>query len=585
MAFQIPITIKKALAAIRGRDYVLPAIQREMVWRPHQIERLFDSLMRGYPIGSFLFWEVLPENIDQYQFYDFITDYDVRNPHNTPVGRSPERKKITAVLDGQQRLTALNIGLCGSYIAKLPRQRWTNPNAFPEKRLHLNLMGSPEESDEGMAYEFRFLTKEEAEKGNSRAGAYWYRVNDILGIKDRNDDLLDFVQEHGLAKEPQKTLARLHETVHSKEVIAFYEEESQDLHKVLNIFVRTNSGGTVLSYSDMLLSVATAKWKGNARAEIHGFVDEINRIGNGFSFTKDFVLKACLMLSDLDIKFQVTNFTAKNMYLIESQWDRIKQSVRMAVGVAAETGYDSTTLSAANSLLPIAYYLHRRERSGSWLTSSSWQGDRDRVQDWLTRALLKRGVWGSGLDNLLGGLRRVIRERADEFPILGLEDYMAPKGKSLSFDQAELEDLVDVRYGDARAYGVLRLLYHRFVDVKNRQFHIDHIFPQAKLRRSPLARAGIAESVITECTDRVNGLANLQLLHGPENQAKKDKLPTEWLRKNLTDEKRGRHEREHDLDGLPESIGEFPQFYERRREKMLERLRSLLSSRTSEVSE
>ena len=46
---------------IHNNRYLLPAIQREFVWRPHQIERLFDSLMRGYPIGSFLFWRVDPE--------------------------------------------------------------------------------------------------------------------------------------------------------------------------------------------------------------------------------------------------------------------------------------------------------------------------------------------------------------------------------------------------------------------------------------------------------------------------------------------------------------------------------------------
>ena len=70
MAFQTPITMSKALESIGCRKYVLPAIQREFVWRPNQIERLFDSLMRGYPIGSFLFWIVKRESIEQYKFYD-----------------------------------------------------------------------------------------------------------------------------------------------------------------------------------------------------------------------------------------------------------------------------------------------------------------------------------------------------------------------------------------------------------------------------------------------------------------------------------------------------------------------------------
>jgi uncharacterized protein with ParB-like and HNH nuclease domain len=62
MAFQTPVTIKEALESIHRHDYALPAIQREFVWSREQIAMLFDSLMRGYPIGSFLFLNVIPEN-------------------------------------------------------------------------------------------------------------------------------------------------------------------------------------------------------------------------------------------------------------------------------------------------------------------------------------------------------------------------------------------------------------------------------------------------------------------------------------------------------------------------------------------
>lgn len=47
MAFQTPITIRKAIESIRRKEHVLPAIQREFVWDTDQICRLFDSLMRG----------------------------------------------------------------------------------------------------------------------------------------------------------------------------------------------------------------------------------------------------------------------------------------------------------------------------------------------------------------------------------------------------------------------------------------------------------------------------------------------------------------------------------------------------------
>ena len=71
MPFQAPITISKALARIQQHEYVLPAIQREFVWQTDQIVRLFDSLMLGYPIGSFLFWKVGQEQSLDYVFYRF----------------------------------------------------------------------------------------------------------------------------------------------------------------------------------------------------------------------------------------------------------------------------------------------------------------------------------------------------------------------------------------------------------------------------------------------------------------------------------------------------------------------------------
>ena len=54
--YQTGQTIKETLDQIQCKKLVLPAIQREFVWRPEQIYRLFDSLMQGYPFGTFLYW-------------------------------------------------------------------------------------------------------------------------------------------------------------------------------------------------------------------------------------------------------------------------------------------------------------------------------------------------------------------------------------------------------------------------------------------------------------------------------------------------------------------------------------------------
>ena len=73
MSFQAPITISEALSSIRERRLLLPAIQREFVWEAWQVEWLFDSLLQGYPIGSFLFWEVRDnQSKNDFQYYEFL---------------------------------------------------------------------------------------------------------------------------------------------------------------------------------------------------------------------------------------------------------------------------------------------------------------------------------------------------------------------------------------------------------------------------------------------------------------------------------------------------------------------------------
>ena len=75
-------------------SYFLPDIQRDYVWlnnpREKKIEQLFDSILRGYPIGTFLFWKLKKNDIEtdknkdsknklNFQLYKFIENYDVRH--------------------------------------------------------------------------------------------------------------------------------------------------------------------------------------------------------------------------------------------------------------------------------------------------------------------------------------------------------------------------------------------------------------------------------------------------------------------------------------------------------------------------
>lgn len=577
MAYQAPVTIEDTLRQIERHKIVLPAIQREFVWKPEQIYSLFDSLMQGYPFGTFLFWEVEQEYNNRYQFYDFVLHYHERDrPHCPKIGELPNRD-VVAVLDGQQRLTALNIGIRGSLARKLPYKRWSNDDAFPTRKLYLDLLWTPTDDDDvGLRYRFEFLTLEQSRE---REGC-WFPVAEILTFANAGPAMTRWLQDRDLAGQhfdvPHEVLYLLFRVVRELPLVSFYEEKSQELEKVLQIFIRTNSGGTVLSYSDLLLSVAVAQWTSDAREEIHQLVDDINKIGAGFTFSKDWVLKAGLMLSDIgSVGFKVDNFNRQNMARLESRWLAIKEALILTVKLVSSFGFNGSTLRADSALLPIAYYLFVKQANGSYLTDRTSANDREAIRQWLIASLLKKsGIWGSGLDTLLTALREVIRQDHDSFPTHNVLKAMRARGKSLAFDDDEIDDLTEIRFGDKRTFSLLSLMF-RHLDLRQ-HFHVDHVFPKSRFTPAKLRKAGFGEDDAHTLRDLGDRLPNLQLLEGHENLQKRAMLPAKWLLTFNSDEARIHYVTTHLLGEVPEILDGFVGFYEARREQLKDRITALL---------
>jgi len=538
--------------------------------------------MQGYPFGTFLFWKVEAQTTSKFKFYDFVLNYHERDAAHCPELGRLLHQTVTAVLDGQQRLTALNIGLRGSMALKQPNKWWTNPDAFPVRQLRLDLIAPRVPDEDGVIYRFKFL--DEAQVSRAETSAHWFPVHEILSMAD-GPSMLSSLRRRGLDGDQLEnaygTLDRLHRVIHSHNLINYYEEETQDVERVLNIFIRLNSGGTVLSYSDLLLSIAVAQWKEiDARAEIHKLVDELNRIGSGFNLSQDFVLKAGLMLADIaSVGFKVENFTAANMAVLEANWPAIRTALVRTVELAASFGLNGQSLRADSALLPIAYYLYRREAQANYVFSSKTVGDREAIRGWLVRSLLKSsGIWGSGLDTLLTGLRDIIRsEGATSFPASQLQFVMTQRGKSLTFEDAEIEDLLHIEYGDRRTFALLSLLFP-FVDFRN-QFHIDHVFPISRFKKPALAKLGFDAAQIEMLKQRANQLPNLQLLEGIVNNEKRAEMPAEWLAKHKPSAAASASYREqHALGDIPDSLLDFDSFFGIRRDRLREALKALLGA-------
>jgi uncharacterized protein with ParB-like and HNH nuclease domain len=574
-AFQTPLTIKEAIESIHRKKFLLPAIQRELVWEPEQIIKLFDSLMRDYPIGSFLFWNINKDRIKDFQFYEFIRNYHERDSRHNPKANVTGEESITAVLDGQQRLTALYIGLKGTYAYKIPWKRWNSHDAFPIRKLYLNLLSKSDEFD--LLYDFRFLTPLESSMRDEKT--YWFEVGKILEFTSLRD-INKYLRDNGLIESEfaEECLFKLYDTINEKRVINYYLETSQELTKVLNIFIRVNSGGTILSYSDLLLSIATAQWKTkDAREEIIGFVEEVNKIGDGFKFDKDFVLKSCLVLSDIvDIAFKVDNFNIDNMNKIEENWEIIKKSIKLSVELISSFGYNLETLTSTTAVIPIAYYIKKLGNPDSFVQSSTYRQDRERICKWLRYSLIKRSFSGQP-DNVLRPIRKIIKENQNGFPLNEIIDNFKGTTKSLTFTEDELESLLYYKYGEPHTFSVLSLLYPT-LDFRNR-FHQDHIFPKSFFKKSELRKKGIPEDKIEFYLESYNYLGNLQLLEGLPNEEKSNMDFKIWLEKTYPcEDERREYMKKHLIpQDIDLTLGNFEQFLKERNKLILKKLKETLS--------
>jgi uncharacterized protein with ParB-like and HNH nuclease domain len=520
-------TIGEIITESLNRNTFLPAIQREFVWSTSQIERLFDSLLGDYPISSFLFWKIREETKNQWTTYEFIRDFDTDNKHNKEANLAGVNQDIYLVLDGQQRLSSLYIGLKGSY--RYFYYRWN------KTKLYLNLLKEPTNNDnpEELTYQFKFRENENSNP-ESKNPEFWFLVGDILNFEDAEDakkaikmqiqDLPDNLKENA-----NTLLGRLHSRIHITRNINYYEEKSQDYDKVVEVFIRANTGGTRLEYSDILLSTATAKWKElNAREEIHNFTDEINSIGSGYSFGKDIVLKGCLYLTDdLPIQYKLRNFNKQNLEKIEENWDNIKIGISEAVKLVNKFGFSDKNLVSKIAILPIALYLNKI-KNPKFLASTDIKDVENQlsIQKWFIISLLKN-VFGSASDNKLKTLKDTLNleTNLNGFPVYSMN---IAAGVESSFSDSEIENLLMTNYSTRYSFLILSLLYPDR-DWKDKVYHEDHIFPKSEFSESKLTNRGYEISKVRDYQKYFNSIYNMQLITDTENLEKSASPFNDWI--------------------------------------------------------
>ncbi len=595
--FQPAITINEAMQRIKNDEYLLPAFQREYIWKPEQVEELFDSLMRGYPISSMLFWEVRDESKTAWKFYSFLNYYREKWHTHNEYFDTKLHKDFKAILDGQQRLTSLYIALFGHYDIGIRKTKWQSEKDdrwFYIYSLYFNLTQSKQPENPNVKYEFLWMDKRYTEEKDiyiDEDNQKWFKCSAIYKMMDIHKTI-KFSQENNLAENETEKLYDFHTLIfNTKEEskINFYLETEQKPDKAVNIFIRVNSGGTSLNYSDILFSIAIANWKvKNARTEINDLVDMINTSFN-FNINKDLILKGFLYLFHNSVKFQINSFDKNFIEFIESKWENIRDCFIETFRLLRTFGLDVKTLSTNNAILPILYFIYHKDLINSIVKHKSQEENRELIKKWILRALILKPFGGAG-DTVLANTRRAfIKEfkqnsnkyfenEINTFPLIDIEE--TAKYRQVIDDEFLENEIMWRRKDSAEAFAILSFLYPN-LDYKNNDFHKDHLHAgnlykkYKKLGEEKKLKDPNYNYLSFELYD---ALPNLQMLDANENKAKQDKLLEQWIKescKNKSDRKE--FLKRHLIPDVDLSLENFDNFYEVRKKLLMDELKKILN--------
>lgn len=363
-------------------------------------------------------------------------------------------------------------------------------------------MDNPEDN-----YRFEF----HAQKPENDKKHFWFKVGDILELKS----VINYAREHELGDEESALLENLKNAFCTEKLISFFEETEKNLNKVLNIFIRVNSGGVKLSYSDLLMSILTASFSSDIREKMHELVDTLK--DKGFpNVGKDQVLKTCLLLIGKDTTFELKNFNKKNIKEIEDNWEKITDSIYNAAKLLENFGYASY-LGSAYILSSLAYFY--------FLNSKMNENDKEQALKFVRNAQITSYFTPSTdtkLNNIANSMKDV--KTFESFNHNLAKHQTSP----LKITNDAIEEMM-CSSSHALVFPILQILYPH-LNYKTTTFHIDHIYPKSKFNEKN-------KKLNKDFYKCGNHLYNLQLLEGAENKVKSDKDPEMWLKEEYKDER------------------------------------------------
>ena len=503
-------TIRKIVSFLNNPDeqggFWLPNIQRHFVWSEDQICRLFDSILREYPISTLLIW-VTNSEIRRRKFIDNwkgtlrLTDFYLPS----------DMKKKCLVLDGQQRLQSLFIALKGSYEGR---------------EMFFDILSGEVAAPDDVKYKFAFLDP-------ATAKFPWVKFKDLVFTSRRKGDVSENLKTNAGRELASTEIGKLNDhldlidrTFKMDEAVAYQELDSIDNptlytdDDVVEVFIRANSGGTKLGKSDLLFSLLSSAWE-EADDRMQELLDDLNC--HGFGFTRDFILKTCLTLLNQGARYEVDKFRKKGVReKIETEWTSIANAVRDVLDFVRGKTFIKCDKALPSYLLliPLIYVRYHFD--------SAWQHAKD-VETYLVRAALA-GAFSGTPDQMIDSIVDKLKELKG-FDLGEIFGVMRTRGRSLDITE---DRLWAMGYGSDQIHLLFNLWYsfNYTPSYDNNLPQVDHIFPQSLLRTVKMANPGTSKIKLMRFKEGArNQLPNCMLLTKQENGAggKWDTSPADWF--------------------------------------------------------
>lgn len=554
----IPVSVYSILQQISKGELLLPHIQRPFVWDEDQMAQLLDSLLKGYPIQTFLFWKTQ----DAIAVRKFQAELDPLREIGSTYDEASSKENVvkTLVLDGQQRIQSLYTLFNGGVVLHVSKGR-EGRSALTHAYINLAVSADGDSdriaffSDDQLKKHLAKVDKaqklSEADPSKRKPCAqFWYNVSSLYPVaSDEANALASALLESrkseviaGTADVIRSNFTALHNVLTNSailnaETLDQTQKKRYNLETVLDIFIRVNRGGTRLAPFDLLF----AKIKGSS-LKIERSVSEVLGLlnkSNGMAFENDFVLRSVLVAMNKKAQLKPELFDDALVSEIEAKWSQVNETFKALSDFISGTirVHGTKGLPGYVIFTPIFDYLYLRRELG--LPAAPNDVDLKKLKAFYFSGVMFNW-FGLHTDGALNAIHDILVKNRDSIVTEGFPlDAVRKHFKEENFETTFSNELLD--FDGKRRVALLDLVYSHHagssaysVDSSSNYPHIDHIYPQkavmAELYKLSNPKKGEKPSPQYESAlEAVNDIGNFRLFRASLNMSKNDKRPFEYF--------------------------------------------------------